>query len=261
MITLAVAALAISSPSKIQNAPILPLYDLVTTVNGSNLTANFMLSNNWNPTSLYGNFRVYYVNGDTSHFSPNGNWVDVTPYTGMSISGNVGTFYYTFSTSSPRGTLWIQYAGGPSDSPNGAETSFVAAQYGGSTQAGHGSLPGMVVPICRTTPSRQNVNIPIAFTINSPWSGSWDGPGPSFWVNNGQGNSPYPGNGWQNLSIINLSATNASQTVTVTGQTNNNAGYYCIGVQETYTPSESYNIHNSQWTEFSGVIRAYNVGG
>jgi hypothetical protein len=269
MLTFAVAALAMSPLAKRQTTNyILPLYDLVTSVNTTDglLTMNFSLSANWvSGTNNFANFKVFYVNGDLSHFSPNGSWNDITSATTMNISGNTATFYYDFANNTPQGTVWIQYAGTSSDSPWGAETSFIAAQFGSTNQAGHGSLPGAIVPIIYRAPdsngsgSQNNYNVPISFTIESPWSSSWDGPGPSFWMNTGNNNSPLPGNGWQNMNTTSLMTLTGNQTISTTGQANSNAGYYCIGIQETYTPSESYNTHNSQWTEFNGVIRSFSV--
>ena len=265
MLTLAVASLVLGTPApKKQQAYLLPLYDLVTNVNNGTVTANFMVSNNWSSNYSFNNFGVFYENGDTSHFSPNGSWHLVASNNlEWTATGNtIGVSFSFGSGSTPLGTLWIQSSGGAADSPNGAEMSFVAAGYGMQQGAGHGSRPGAYVPIIDRTPESglQNThNVPIVFDIYSPFGGAWGNSTPQFWQNNGQNAVEAPGNGWQALPQTGLLLGNVPRMITTTGQASSNAGAYMVGVQETYTPSESYNTHNSQWTEFSGIIRPFSV--
>ena len=254
MLCIAAATLALGLAGNRQASHVLPLYDLVTSFNTSNLlTANFMLNSSNGSTS---NIKVFYTIGDTSHFRPDGNWYDITTYCTIGISGTEGTITCQFA-SAAQGTLWVQYNGGPNDSPNGAESSFVAAEYGVNNQAGHSGRPGSMVPIVDRTPAGQNPNVAITFDLSTPYGGTWGNSIPQFYMNTGQGATARPGGGWQTMAYQNLTPTGGSQVVTVTGQPNANAGLYIVAIQQTYVPSESYNIHNSQWTEYSGVIRSY----
>ena len=257
MLSIAVAALAMATNAKqTTNNFIMPLYDMVTDVSSSGiLTANLSTSATWNNSvNSFNRFKVYKVNGDVSHFSPDGTWNDITSSCFIGAYQNTVTIQYA-TNQNARGTLWVQYMGTSSEGSNGAESSCIATQFGMPTQVGHGSLPGAIVPIIRPGSEQQDHQIPITFYIDAPYAGSWDGPGPRFWMNTGNNNSPYVGNGWQIMNMPSVQPVLGSTRVTATGNPNSNAGYYCIGVQETYVPSESYNYHNSPWTEFSAVIR------
>lgn len=263
MISLAVASLILTGKpahKARQQSYILPLYDLVTSMSGSTLNANFCISTNWGPNNDFRTFRAFYVNGDTSHFSPNGNWIELTQNTGWAVSGNVVSFSCTFTNQSPSGTLWIEDFGGANDSPNGAEVSFVVAGFGMPQGAGHGSRPGALVPIVDRNPDslgQNGHNVPISFNLYQPFGGSWGNSTPQFWQNNVPSAQPLPGGGWQSLPHVGLQSTNGGRQVTTTANAQTAAGYYIAAVQETYVPGESYNVHNSAWTEFSGIIRTY----
>lgn len=252
--------LALTKPAQQPVNIILPLYDLVTSVDASgNVTANFMMSGTWNnQINNTGNFKFFYVNGNTSAFSPNGNWQEAIPNAYSPPSGSQVTITFSgLGNNNSRGTLWIQYMGNSGETADGvAEASVVAAQFSGTHQQGHGGRPGHIVPIIDTTPNQQIPQVPIQFLINAPFSG-WGTSAPNFWMNTGNNNSPYPGNGWQAMNTSGLSDPLGSSTVTVTGNPNANAGYYCVGCNETYTPSESYNTNNALWAEFSAIIRPY----
>lgn len=259
MLTIAVAALALSGSANLQTSThILPLYDLVTAVDVSgNVTVNFMLNANWNPaTNNVDNFKFFFANGNLSAFSPDGHWNMITPSAFAPISGKQVTINFNSLGPTPRGTIWIQYMGNSNDSVNGAEASIIATQVPPPAPQGHGGRPGHIVPIITTTPEAQNFNIPIQFDIATPYAG-WGNSAPNFWMNTGNNNSPYPSNGWQNMGTSGINATNGTQVITTTGHPNSNAGYYCIGSLEAYTPYESYNNHNLLFPEFSAVIRAY----
>jgi len=262
MLTLALATLALGTSVRQQANYVLPLYDLVTSMQGSVLTANFSASNS---TPNINMLTFYFVNGDTSHFTPDGGWHQITP-DALTSTGNVITMVYRgFSSPTPQGTLWVQYTGGANDSPFGAEQSFVAAQYGLPTGVGHSSRPGAIVPIIKKAGSfaesdTQNgagtTNVPISFDLFQPFGGSWGNSSPNFWQSNGN-QLPQPGNGWQNLGHGIVTTQNGNVLVQTTANANNGAGYYAVGCVETYVPNQFYNPHNSQWTEFSGVIRQF----
>jgi hypothetical protein len=265
MITLAIAALAMLAPAKQQGNYILPLYDLCTSVDASgNVTANFMLNRSWNSSiNNSSNFRFYFQSGNTSAFSPNGNWNPVNPNSFTPISGNQVTITFNnnqFNSPSPDGTLWIMYNGNANECSNGAEASVIATSVGLLNQQGHNGRPGSIAPIKDVTPAddlvRQSHNLNISFNVNMPFSG-WGNSTPNFWMNTGNNNSPYPGNGWQNMNTTNLGATNGLTVVSTTGHPNSNAGYYCVGCMQTYAPNESYNPSNWYWNEFSAVIRQF----
>jgi len=265
MISLAVASLVLlgkpASKAR-QQSYILPLYDMVTSMSGSTLNASLSTSANWGPNNDFHTFRAFYVNGDTSHFSPNGNWIELTNNVGWAANGNVISFSYTFSNPSPSGTLWIEDFGGANDSPNGAEVSFVAVGFGMPQGSGHGSRPGVMVPIVDRTPDALGQNghsVPISFNLYQPFGGYWGNSIPQLWQTNGPSAQPTPGGGWQELPQSGLQASTGGRQVTTTGNALTATGYYAVAVHETYVPGESYNTHNSAWTEFSGIIRTYSV--
>jgi hypothetical protein len=269
MVSLAVATLLLggmpSFAARQQPNYVLPLYDLCTSVtnlgiSGNSVQGDFMVSG---PLTAFENFRVFTYNGDTSHFQPTGNWNEVTNSCSWAATGAHVTVTFNIS-SNTRGTLWVQYAGGPGDSQNGAETNFVAAGFNMPQSPGHGSRPGALVPIVDVVPTSDPQQIPsmsMVFDLYQPYGGSWGtGGGPAYWQSTGSNAVGAPGGGWQTLTNANTSQSNGGRQVTGTATPNAFSGFYAIGVLESYTPSESYNTHNSVWTEFSGVIRAFSLG-
>lgn len=273
MITLAVAALALGAPAKRQASYILPLYDMVTSVDANgNVTVNFMLSATWSNTrNNYSNFSFYFFNGTYNHFSPDGGWQSITPSSWTPITGSQVTVWFPasqFNGGTPTGTIWVMYNGNPTDSPNGAEYSVAAAEVGQINEAGHGGRPGYIVPIKDETPDeadktrskQNNYNVPIAFNIDTPFNNTWGSSYPHFWANNGPQNSAAPGHGWQTLNANPVAATPGFTGVSTTAHpVNNNAGFYCAGSYEQYVPNETYNPGGTLWWEFSAVIRPYTV--
>jgi hypothetical protein len=264
MLTLAVAALAFIAPARKQSGYILPLYDIVPSVDsGNNVTVNFMLSAPWNvSTNNYSNFHFFFANRYQA-FTPNGGWNQITPYSWTPISGNQVTVSFAASqfNNNPTGTIWVMYTGGQNDSPNGAEASVAATNVWTGQDQGHGGRPGLIVPIKDVVPSDdpfgQNHTININFNIDTPYTGSFNNSVPTFFCNTGPGYSMFPGNGWQTLNTGNISATPGFTNVSVQGHPNANAGYYLAGSAEYYTPSESYNTHNYVMWEYSAIVRAF----
>jgi hypothetical protein len=193
---------------------------------------------------------------------PNGNWVEVTNNGSWQAVGNEIIFTWT-NNSYVTGTVWIQYAGGPADSPNGAETSIVASEVNNLPNSGHGSRPGALVPIVEVVPESDiqgNNLVSVNFNLYTPFGGMWGNSAPQFFESTGTNPSPTPGNGWTWMTNQNLAANRGTKQVTALAHPNMDSGYYIVAVQETYTPSESYNTHGWSISEFSGVMRAYTVG-
>ena len=270
MLTLAVATLALAGAPATKHVQgqnyLLPLYDLVTNETGSGssyvTTATFSLSNNWNSgVNSTSNFHVYYALGASTQFTPDSSpatWNDITSYGTWNISGNVATFTITWGIY-VTGTMWVQYNGGPNDSIYGSEVSFVAAQFGQNQGVGHGSRPGTFVPITKPTPESdsQGNGITVLFNLYQPFGGAWGNSAPQYWECHGNNASMAPNGSWVSMPNVSPTSSNGGRQVSSIIHPNSSNGYYCIAIQETYTPSESYNTHNSPWTEFSGVIRPY----
>jgi len=264
MLIYAVAALALGLPAKKQTSYIVPIYDLVPAVDASgNLTVNFMLASAWNSAiNSPANFSFWFANGNTSAFSPNGNWTQISPQSYTPISGSQVTVSFNsnqFNGNSPTGTIWVMYNASANESSDGAEYTVAGVPVGGNSQPGHGGRPGSIVPINDVVPTSslagQNHSVQINFYVNQPLINIT--PTFGFWMNTGQGNSPYPGNGWQTMNYSNLNAPPGTRAVSAVGNPNANAGYYCVGASQTYSVVEPYNPNNSSYTEFSAIIRAF----
>jgi len=262
MLTYAVAALAMLAPAKKQNSYILPLYDLVPSVDANNnVTINFMLSAPWNVnTNSYSNFYFYFAPRYNS-FSPDGSWNQIYPYSWTPISGSQVTVSFAANqfAGGPSGTIWVMYTGGANDSRNGQEASVTATNVWTNMSQGGSSRPGSIVPINDVVPKDdvQSHSVGINFNINTPYSGSWGNSVPLFYCNTGPGNQEMPGNGWQSMPTGNINTTPGFTNVSTTGHPNATSGYYCIGCTQQYTPNEPYNIHNYVMSEYSAIIRAF----
>ena len=262
MLTYAVAALAMLAPANKQGGYILPLYDLVPSVDTSNnVTINFMLSAPWNGNNNSSTKFYFYFASRYYAFAPNGSWSQIFPYSWTPISGSQVTITFAANQfpGGPTGTIWVMYAGGPSESPHGQETSVTATNVWTNMGQGGGSRPGSIVPISDVArkDDLQAHNVNVNFSIDTPFSGNWGNSTPAFYDNTGPGNSQFPGNGWQMMTTGPVSATPGFTGVSTVGHPNANAGYYLVGCWEYYTPNEPYNTHNYALYEYSAIIRQF----
>jgi len=256
MFTFAIVAFAIAQPLARQNY-VLPLDNMYASWSGSNgnytLTATCDVNNATNYNSA--NMSVYWHNGSTSHFEPNGNWTNVTNQGSLSITGETVTFTMS-AIAEAQGTIWMQYNGGPGDASYGAEVSFMACPVTTSTMVQF-HRPGVYVPINDRVPSDRVAPNPISisFNLETPYTGQWQPSPPSFWVNTNN-SAMFPGGGWQTLTTSNLTATVNSDVVTAQGNVNSNAGCYCVGLGGSWTADNGDTV-----TGMSGVIRTFTTTG
>lgn len=271
MVSLAIAALVMrAAPSSLAHRQsqsyVLPLYDLVNHLHYDGMTStvtSYLMSSAAMPYGWGSNMRVFYQPGGPAQISPNGNWIEVTYNGQWQVVGNELIFTWTSNTF-VQGNVWVQYSGGPGDSINGAETSVVACEVNQVSSPGHGSRPGALVPIVDVVPgdrAQNSNNLNVSFNLYTPFGGMWGNSTPQYFQTTGPTTNPGPGGGWTVMANQNLGASNGSKQVSSLAHPTRPSGYYLVGVQETYTPSESYNTHNWTISEFSGVIRSYNVGG
>ena len=266
MLALAAASLAMGILGGRQSY-VEPLYDMATYTGSYNgmwtpVTVNFMVNAQLPVINEFGLFRVFVNTGDTTHWSPNGSWNEITGQLTnyWQRTGNNVSFTYYPAQQNPRGTIWVQY--GPASSVNGTEVSICAVQYGTNPTPGHNARPGAYVPISDITPdtkldTKQQQNVAANFNINTPYPGNWGNNNfslPQFWQSNGANQVEAPGNGW---TFVQHSLGPQNGQYVVQASTNpSNATYYCIGIVENTVLYENYAM-NQTWTEFSAVFRAY----
>ncbi len=145
MFTLAVAALALAGPARLQNqsAPICPFYDMRTTVDTSgNVTVNFYLSAPWNGTvNNIGRFTFYFSNGNLSmnNFGPGGTWYPIAYSTFVPpVGGNLVTITFpnwNFNNFDPHGCLWVQYNAGSNETMDAIAEYCVIATTAGAVHS------------------------------------------------------------------------------------------------------------------------------